>query len=464
LLNLFRINDPYRLLGLLVLFLLLSLPVFINTPELTWPELTSFVIGEKITDGFIPYAQLVDSTPILTQWMYGIVDWIAGRSLLTRHIFAFFILFAQACYLSLVFISKKAFTENTYVSSLLFVLLCSFSFDVLAITGTLLASGFLLLAVNLILKEIEFREQQDEPILKLGICLGVASLAEFSYIIFFVGAQLILVLFTRASLRKHLLMLTGFLLPQAILLVWAFYSDWLPSLWTFFYQPNLTFNSFALLSLNSIFVLISVPLFYFVISFFILNRAVRLTNYQSQLLQAMIVWLLIGVAHLFFSDSLRPQAFLPLFPPLSFLLAHFLLAIRRRRFAEFHVWVLTLGILITANGSRFGYFNSVNYEKLLVKKPESKSEKKKILVLSDNPSVYVKNTLSTGFYDWPLSEQVFTNPEYYENILLVRQQFSHELPEVIFDPNDLMKPFFAFLPQIKQQYTRKGDSYFYNTK
>jgi hypothetical protein len=461
LLSFFRINDPYRLIGLLILFLVISLPVFIKAPGLTWPELSSFVIGEKIAEGFFPYAELIDSTPILTQWMYGIVDWTVGRSLLGRHIFAFFALFLQACYIGITFINKKAFAESTYVRSLIFTLLSAISFDILSITGTLLASGFLLLAINSIFKEIEFREQQDESILKLGLYLGLASLAEFSYIIFFAGAQLILLLFTRAPVRKHLLMIMGFLLPHLLLVVWAFYSNKLPSLWQFFYHANFSFPSQALVSWKGILVLSSVPLFYFVVSFFILSRAVRLTNYQSQLLQAMLLWLLIGTIHLFLANSLRPQTLFPLFPPLSFLLAHFLLAIRRKNFAELHTWVFVLGIVLIATASRLGYLDSVNYADLLVKNDSKPFEGKRILVLTNDASYYGKNTLATGFCEWRLTGEIFAHPEYYENVLMVQQQLSDDMPEVILDPNKLMVPFFKFLPEQGKRYTRQGDYYFY---
>ncbi|HNC30957.1 MAG TPA: hypothetical protein PKX08_13175, partial [Cyclobacteriaceae bacterium] len=61
----FRINDPYRLVGLLVIMTLLSLPLFIDTPDVTVTELKSFVIGERVNDGFGLYHGTIDSTPPL---------------------------------------------------------------------------------------------------------------------------------------------------------------------------------------------------------------------------------------------------------------------------------------------------------------------------------------------------------------------------------------------------------------
>ena len=104
LLRYFRINDPYRLLAILVLLLLMALPVFIDTPGMTFPELKSIVIGQKIREGFTPYTHIVDSTPPLTDWFYAGCDFLFGSSLTARHIFALFLIFVQACLLGSIFI------------------------------------------------------------------------------------------------------------------------------------------------------------------------------------------------------------------------------------------------------------------------------------------------------------------------------------------------------------------------
>lgn len=463
-LSFFRLNDPYRLLGLLLLFLLISLPAFLYSPGITWPELNSLSIGQKISEGFTPYSELIDSTPPLTQWMYGLTDWIVGDSFPARHSLAFLILFFQACYLGIVFISKKAFTENTYIPSLLFIILCALSFDVLTLSGTLLASGFLLLAVHSFIKEIEFREPNDETLLKLGVYLSLASLSVFSYIIFFFAAQLILLLFTRSSLRRQLLFLTGFLLPHGFILIWYFYFDNQAALFDFFYLANLLVDEQLFVSTQTIFVLVSVPLFYLFFSLFILNRTVRLTNYQSQLLQAMFIWLIAGIVHLFFTRSFRPQSLLPLFPPLSFLLTHFLLSIRRKRFAEFHVWMLLLGILTTSTLTMKGYFENASYQPLLVQPEAKKFTGSSLLILDEHQTQYQYLPLANGFSEWRLCEPVFKNPNRYANIVLVHDQFTLHQPAVIVDPHNLMQPFFTFLPALEKDYVKQGAYYFLKNK
>jgi hypothetical protein len=416
------------------------------------PELRSYLIGEKITEGFMPYAQIIDSTPIITQWMYGAIDFVFGRSLTARHLLAFGVLLFQACYWGIILINRKAYAENTYVPSFIFILLCAFSFDVLTITDTLLASGFLLLAITNLFKEIEFRSQQDDHVLKLGFYISLASLAEFSFAIFFIGAFLLLALFTRTTLRKYLLYTVGFLLPHLLLITCYYYSGHLSTLWAFFYLPSLQFVQQPLISVRGLLLLSSVPLFYFLVSFFILNRAARLTNYQSQLVQAMIIWLLIGVVQLFFVVALRPQSVLPILPPLSFLLAHFLLAIRRRRFAEFHAWMLLIGIVITGTLSRFNYFEAISYQSLFVNTTKQPLQQQQVLTLTNDVGIYTNNQLATGIIEWRISKTIFEQPNSYENVLFVRQQFLLNKPSVIVDPKNLMKPFFEKIPELNDHY------------
>ncbi len=231
LLRFFRINDPYRLLGLFILLILLGLPFFIDPAPATLQELKSFVLGEAIRDGKSMYIQVFDSTAPWTAGTFGSINWLFGRSLFIQHVLALILIFFQAAFFAVLLIQNKAYNDNTYVPALVFGLLCFFSFDLLSFSPELLASTVLLLALNNLFKEIEFRIQRDEIILNLGVFLGVATLFIFSYIVFLFGTIFILFLFTRLSARKLLLLLFGFILPHALLVTLYFLRGETPSLW-----------------------------------------------------------------------------------------------------------------------------------------------------------------------------------------------------------------------------------------
>lgn len=455
----FRINDPYRLIGLLVIMVLLSLPLFIDTPDVTVTELKSFVIGERVTEGHGLYHGTIDSTPPLTSWFYGLFDMVFGRSLTARHILAFLILFFQSAFLGIILIDKKVFSENTYIPSLLFLLLVFISFDSLALTGDLLAFGVLLLALNNLIKEIEFRTPRDETSFNLGIFISVASLFSFSYAIYLPGAIIILSIFTRSSVRKYLLLVFGFLLPHLVLICIFNLNGHALELWQNYYVHNLSFPSHDLISTKSLLLLCTVPLFYLFVSLFILNRDARLTKYQSQIFQMMFVWFVVAFLQFFVATDFRPQSIITVLPPVSFFLTHFLLLIRRRKFAEMNMLILFIGIVVLAYLTRYNQIPQIRYDDLFVKENTLPTRGKRILVLAEQPSVFKNNTLGSPFYDWDLCAPVFQNPDYYENLLRIHRAFEKEKPEVIIDPTDLMAGFFVRLPQLKAQYIKSPEGY-----
>ena len=162
LLRFFRINDPYRLLGVLIILFLLALPLLIDSPPVTVKELKGMVLGEIVRNGKIMYAQIIDSTPPLSAYVSGGLDWMFGRSINARHSIAVLVLFFQAALFAVLLISNKAYTENTYLPALIFGVLCFWSYDFLSLSPELFASTPLLLALNNLFKEIEFRIQRDE--------------------------------------------------------------------------------------------------------------------------------------------------------------------------------------------------------------------------------------------------------------------------------------------------------------
>ena len=120
------------MVGLFILLLILYLPLFILDDQITIPELKDLLLGEKQNEGYEMYADVVDNTAPLGAWAQELFDSLFGRSILVRHILAFLIIFLQSAYAGILFISKKAFSENTYIPSFFFSLLFFFSYDTLA--------------------------------------------------------------------------------------------------------------------------------------------------------------------------------------------------------------------------------------------------------------------------------------------------------------------------------------------
>jgi hypothetical protein len=461
LLRFFRLNDPYRLIGLLVILSLLALPFFIDPLPATQLELRSFLIGEAIHAGKLMYIQIYDSTAPMSSAVFGLIDWMFGRSLYARHTLSLFIIFYQASYFAIVLIQKKAYNDSTYLPALVYGLFWFISFDFLSFSPELLASTFLLLALNDLFKEIEFRNPKDETLLNLGISLGIATLLIFSYAIFIVATLFILIVFTRISLRKALLFMFGIVLPHTILVTLYFYWGNTVDLWQNFYLPNLTLSVTLLISAKSFMILCIVPIIYFVFSMFMLNREARFTKYQSQLFQVIFIWLMVCLVHVFIARELSPQSLIIFIPSLAYLVSHYLLLIRRKRLAEMMLWILIISLVSINLITRYDRLADVSFAGLFPKPSsyEKLLKDKKLMVLCDDIGIYSQNKLAGYFPDWALSRNIFEQPDYYENILLIDEVFKKDPPEIIIDPKDLMKKVFERIPRIKPLYEREGELY-----
>lgn len=458
LLRYFRINDPYRLLGLLVILILIYIPLFIDMPEITYPELKSIVIGEKVLEGRGLYTEIIDSTGPLAGWFNGFMELLFGRSVFARHILAFIIFFSQAAFVGILFADKKAFSENTYIPSLVYAILFFFSFDTLSLTPELLGMGFVLLALNNLFKEIEFREQRNESIFNLGVYISLASLFSFSFFIYLPGALLILIIFTRHSPRKYFLLICGFLIPHLLLMSVFYLQDAFWEMWTYYYIPNLEMSPTRYLSSASLWWLGAIPLLFLFVSLFMLNREARLTKYQTQLVQSMFFWMVFSFLHLLFSKDIRPQSFITVLPSLSFFITHALLVVHRRKFAEMAIWILLILTVCISYLARYDAI-SVDYSNLLVRGEKLKKTGTRVLVMDNDLSVYKYHALASPFFNWELSKDFFSAPDYYENIIAVYKGLMNDPPDVIRDRENKLAPFLERIPELRQMYVKEDVFY-----
>jgi len=339
------------------------------------------------------------------------------------------------------------------------VIFSFFSFDTLSLTPELLGAGFLLLALQNLFTEIEFRAQRNETIFNLGLYIGLASLFSFSYSVFLLGALVVLIIFTRHSSRKYVLLVVGYFIPHFLIVSIYYLKEGLPALWQYYYLPNLGFHATNYVSAGSLWVLSAVPLFYLVVSLVMLNRDARFTKYQSQLVQSMFLWLICSVLQVFYSKDWRPQSFITLIPSLSFFVSQFLLLIRRRKFAEINTWVMLVGVVLVCYLARYDHIGRVDYARLFVPDPPALPTAKRVLVLDDDWSVYKHYPLGSAFFNWPLSRDIFAHADYYDNVIQVYEGIKSDPPSLIRDKQDLFGPFLERIPEFRKMYVRKGEYY-----
>lgn len=461
LLRFFRINDPYRLLGILVVLILISLFLFIDPVEVMLDELKMFVLGETLNDGKSLYTDVLTNTPPLFAWISGWFEILFGRSQVAARVIALILIFFQLSYFTIILINTRAHNENTYLPGLIFGVLCFFSFDMLSLSSELLASTVLLFAINNLFKEVEFHKQRDEMVLNLGVYIGITSLFVFSYILYLPGVLLLLAIFTRLTVRKSLLVIFGFILPHAILMLGYFMNGNFYALVENYYLANLTWTDDSTMSVSAVLMLCIIPVLFLILSFFTLNREARLTKYQSQLSQIMFLWIILAVAEIAISGSLKPHKLITCFPPLAYFISHYILLIRRKTLAELSIWTFILMTVTFLYLTRYEKLNSVNYQCLFTKKTSNDYiTNKRVLLMGNDWGLFENNKLATGFYEWKLTEQIFTELDYFEHVIMIDKAFKEDSPEVIIDNENRMPAVFKRIPSLQSHYSRQGNIYF----
>jgi len=456
----FSINDPYRLLIVLAFMILMGTIAHRHLPEATFAETKGTVVGEMMSDGLLLYEEIRDSTPPLTAIIHRAAVGLFDRDLAMRRSVIVLLLFLQAALLGFLLNSNRAFDQPGYLSSFIYAVLVFFSFDSVTYTREVWASLFLLLAMDRLLRQIQFRSQNESNLTILGLFTGISTLFVFTYSVFYIAILIVLVINSRPQLRQILLFTTSFLFPHIVLICVYYLFDSGAALQSSFYAPNFEFNTRSFMEAGSILMLAAVPIIYLLLAFAMALRNSRMTKYQSQIFQIMIFWLLFGITEIWIARQRTAQSLIVCAAPAAYLITFYLIKIQRKRIANFMLLVLTGATITTGGLGISGKIKSIDYSFNFPVTENNEHTGKKILVLSDRIDYYNKNHAAGFFPEWNLCEPIFREPGYYEHVEILYQAFKKNPPEVIIDPENLMPGVFYYLPELSTAYRKSGDSYF----
>ena len=419
------------------------------------------LVGEKLTGGVNLYSEVWDSIAPLSAFIYTGIDYLFGRSQLTYQIFAYLLVCYQIFIFNSFLINSKAYAENTYIPGIIYALLSSVCYDMFTLTPFLIGLTFLLLALKNIFQHIEFRAKRDEDILNIGLFIGLATVSYQQFSIFALCTLLIFVMFTGTVGRRYVMMLFGFFLPILIAGSYFFLTNRFTDFMYSFFAPFSVISKTWYFSFSELLVLFSIPLLYFLLALFRMLQGARLTNYQGRLTQSMIVWMTFSIVFVLISDEYSPSVYLILVPVASFYIAHHFLIYRRKGLAEISFIVFFLGLVATGILSYntpqglVKYFDDTEY--VINKNNYEEMKGDRILVLDDNIRPYYYAQSATPFLNWQMSEEVFNNLDYYDNLTLIHEGIANDKPDIIIDSNNRMPKIFEKIPAFEKLYFKSRD-------
>ncbi|MEJ2004332.1 MAG: DUF6427 family protein [Cyclobacteriaceae bacterium] len=463
-LRFFRINDPYRLIVVFLILLLIRMPVFLAEDTLTYPELDYLLVGEKFSGGDRLYDEIWTRTGPLSAVFYGVLGFLFDRSQLALQIVAMLIVFLQSFIFNKILLDNKAYDEYTYIPGLIYALLMSWFFDQFSLSPSLLGLTFILLALNNVLDHLQFKAKKDEMIHNIGIHLGVATLFFLPYAIFLPFIIIAFAFFSGTILRRYLLIIYGFFLPlvlaAGIFMVTGRLNEFLLN----FIYPSFGNLAGGYFKWTELLLIFAVPLIFFLLSLVSVVQRGRFTVFQANLSQFMMMWVVFGAVYVFLVRTVVPANLLIFVPPVAYYLSHYFLNIRRRWMAEIIFTVFVVSAVLFNLGTFFGFFftkDFVKTDKYLVEASSyaDQTSGKKVLVLGPDMSYYLNAEPSTPFLEWPLAEPVFRELDYYDNLSRIADGIYSDMPDVIIDQQNLMPSLSERIPEFAKFKSADGTLY-----
>jgi hypothetical protein len=423
-----------------------------------------FIAGSRLSDGAIMYSGVWDTLSPLSSGVYWIIYSLFGESYWTIQILSVLLVFIQSVIFNTTLINKNAFNENTYIPSVVYIILASLYFDFFSLSPVLLGLTFILLAMNNIFGQIEVRAKRDEKLLSTGLYFGIATLFHFPFFIFGLTVIVVFVLFTATIRRRYFLYLFGWILPLILTALYYYYNNSLGLFWqnhimSWFRIETKIFipNSLALM-------IIGFVGFFLILSILRIIRRARLTNYQGRLTQAVFLILILSGTLLFLEVDRNAYIFLAFVPSSAFFISHFFTLTKKGFLGEMIFMFFLIATVIfnyksMVDADEEGQFNVSSYfvkEDLRYKEFENK----RICWLGDNILVYQNASAGTPFINWRLSEEIWEKSKKFENLTIIASSIEEDRPEVIVDPEGLLTKFFERAPKIREKYTREGEIYY----
>jgi hypothetical protein len=456
LLTFFRLNSLFHVFSLLLLVVIIKLPFFGEKLPMLLPELEWMLVGEKIHNGSSLYKGVWTNVGPLSAFIYWAIDFSFGRSQSVYEFIALLITYFQALYFTFVCNTRQTFLEKNYAPGLIYVLIMSLSFDMSKLSPVLLSTTFLLFAFNKLIKQMERREGVSDEVFEVGLYIGIAALFHQPTMIFIAWSISSLIFFTNANLRQHFLAILGFILPLFLAGLYFYFYDSLDEFKYNWFNGIFKIKQYSIEDFKSAFLSIAVPAALAIFGFLRQSQASRYNSYQQRTQQIMLIWGISGLLALFLSPNVAPMQFIILVPFFAFFITGFFLHLKGAFLPEALFTLLFVFIVFVQYQGVTPFFGK-GFEQLAdmrIKPQELPDLMKgqKMLVIGERIDEYKYGESATCYLNWELSKIDLENPDNYESIINIFDNFKKEPPTIIIDKQNVVPKIFQRIPALASDY------------
>ena len=464
-LTFFRAKSLFHVFSIFVVLALLKIPSIFNTLPVLNTELEWMLIGQRLNSDKSLYSQIWTAVGPLSAYFYGFVHFVFGRGQLFYEIMAFILVFLQSLLFTRIINNNKVFIERNYLPGLMYVIVMSMSFDVNKLSPSLMATTFLLMAINSLFRHIDNGNRTSERIFEIGLFIGIGSLFYHPFPVYVLWALLSLIMFTPVKLNQILLLLLGFAMPIAIMFLFFYLAGTLDSFYEMWLLNTFRVNYFKGKDLIQNVLIYGIPLVLSVFGIIKVFGNIRYTSFQNRKHQIFVLSGVFGLIAFFFSENTATYQLLCLSPFLAFFLTAWFIHLKGGLLPEMIFLAFLASVILINNlGISSGGYNAL--EAMRIEKTTDKSYiiGKSILITGNKNDDYYQAKCGSVFVNWSISSADLSNPNVYESLLSIYESFKIEQPEYIIDNEIVFPAIFERIPELASKYERVAGTRHYRLK
>ena len=462
-LEFFKINDPFRMIGILILFILLQTPYYLMEIPTLQPEFIWKLLGQQINSGDIPYVAIIDNTGPLSAMVYWFNDILFSNSWLSFRMIASAIIFFQVFYTNHMFIENNAYDESNYLPAFFMLLLYQLSFDFMTLSPALMGSTFVLLALSKLLSQTSVNTNTVPSVLLMGIYAGIAFCFHFPYLLFLPLLIFSGLLINGFSFQQLALILTAFLLPTAFCALFFFWHDALSNFIEMYFTLALKLEKIYHVTYKDLGYIFMLPLLIAIMGYLKNNILRRLTVNQQKQNQLFLLFLIFNIGMFFLMDRVSPFQFISIIPVLTYFITHFF-SIAKTKLVQ-NVLGYSLFLILPLMGYSWTFYllndNSFSSYKLENVGTYGIPDNEKVMVLGNDLAPYQHTNMASPYLNFRLTEIYFEKMGQMQRNTRFYRDLKKEQPTIIIDEAGVFDDWVKDLPKIKPLYTRSNNGLIY---
>lgn len=289
-LSIFRTNQFFASIFLLIYAIILCLPAFLFPEE--WQP---------------------TSTGILSDYVYSLV----GQSGFLPDAIAVGLLFLQGVLLNVVITKYRMASEISLFPGLAYILICSLIPDMLHLSPVLMGNTFFILALFEIMQSYK-KYSAAINVFNTGLWVAVGSLFYFSFIGFIIVGWIGLGIMRAINIKERFILIIGFLFPYFMAFTYYYWYDQLGYFTNTQFSENIQFLDFVPSTNWEFYLKMGIILLLVVISIFSYNSYLKRKNIQVQKNVSILFWgLLFGGFTVLFQSNISIEHLLIISAPLG---------------------------------------------------------------------------------------------------------------------------------------------------